>query len=83
MKSGAFRSSKLLQQTLHYSSMATFIPKDSQRMKERVVVFVKMALKTVVEGIIQMLWQVAEEGILGLLMLLAILCKKNKILLLK
>jgi hypothetical protein len=62
--------------------MTTFIPKDSQRMKERVVVFIPLVLKAVVEGIIQVLWQVADEGILGLLMLLAIICKKNKVLLL-
>jgi hypothetical protein len=51
-------------------------------MKERVVVFIKLVLKAVVEGIIQVLWQVADEDILGLFMLLAILCKKNKVLLL-
>jgi hypothetical protein len=36
-----------------------------------------------VEGIIQVLWQVVDEGIFGLLMRLAILCKKNKVLLLR
>jgi hypothetical protein len=36
--------------------MTTFIPKDSQRMKERVVVFIQLVLKTVVEWIIQVLW---------------------------
>jgi hypothetical protein len=56
--------------------MTTFIPKDSQRMKERVVVFIKLALKAVVEGIIQVLWQVVDEGLLRLFMLLAILCRQ-------
>ncbi len=51
-------------------------------MKERVVVFIPLMLKAVMEGIIQVLWQVGDEEILRLFMLLAILCKKNKVLLL-